>query len=124
MGTRRPVVSSRSSLRTSSVMPSPIPNTPRGRLSPLWMSSMPSRGKDVPSTDSVDKSSTDGFEIIRGYLQRIKNKTKNNDQMKIQSFYQTTAFFKATIQFTRILLMSCPDNTRTCLCYERILKCP
>ena len=53
----RPGVSSRSSLKMSSVMPSPTPNTPRGRLSPLWMSSMPSRDKDVPSTDSEVKLS-------------------------------------------------------------------
>ena len=52
---RRPEVSSRSSLRTSSVMLSPTLNTPRGRLSPPWMSSMPSRGKAEPSTDSVVK---------------------------------------------------------------------
>ena len=52
---RRPVESSRFSLRTSSGMPSPTPNTPRGRLSPPWMLSMPSRGKDAPCTDSEVK---------------------------------------------------------------------
>ena len=38
--------------------------------------------------------------------------------MKIQSFYQTTAFLKATIQFKRILLMSYPNNKRTCQFYR------
>merc|ERR1719320_837830 len=46
---------SRSSLRTSSGTLSPTPNMPRGRLSPPWMLSMPSRGKDVPCTDSEVK---------------------------------------------------------------------
>ena len=53
--TRRPVESSRSSLRTSSGTLSPTLNTLKGRLSPPWMLSMPSRGKDVPSTDSEVK---------------------------------------------------------------------
>jgi hypothetical protein len=60
----------------------------------------------------VDKSSTDGFESIRGYLQNNqKTKQKNNDQMKIQSFYRTTAFLKATIQFKEF-----------CLCHTLIIK--
>merc|ERR1712203_462000 len=53
--TRRPVEFSRCSLRTSSGTPSPTPNTPRGRPSPPWMWSMPSRGRDAPSTDSEVK---------------------------------------------------------------------
>merc|ERR1712154_381944 len=56
--TRRPVVSSRCSWRTSSVMPSPTPSTPRGRPSPPWTSSTLSRGRDVPSTDSAVKQPT------------------------------------------------------------------
>merc|ERR1711959_66149 len=39
--TRRPEVSSRSSWRTSSEMPSPTPSTPEERPSPPWTSSMP-----------------------------------------------------------------------------------
>merc|ERR1712224_47975 len=53
--TRRPGESSRCSSRTSSVMPRPTPSTPGGRPSPPWTSSTPSRGREGPSTDSVDK---------------------------------------------------------------------
>ena len=52
---RRLVEFLRFSLRMSSEMLSPTLNTPRGRLSLPWMLSMPSRGKDVLSTDSEVK---------------------------------------------------------------------
>ena len=53
--TRKPVEFSKFSLRMSSVMQSPTPSMQRGRLSLQWMSSTLWRGKDAPSTDSVDK---------------------------------------------------------------------
>ena len=55
---KRPVVSSRFSLKTLFVMPLPTLNTPRERLLPLWMLSMLWRDKVVPFTVSVDKSSS------------------------------------------------------------------
>ena len=53
--TRRPEACWRCSSRTSSGMPSPTPNTPRGRPSPPWTLSTPSRGRDAPCTDSEVK---------------------------------------------------------------------
>nr|DAD32475.1 TPA_asm: hypothetical protein HUJ06_011326 [Nelumbo nucifera] len=50
---RRLEASSRSSWRTSSATRSPTLNTLDGRLSPLWMSSMPSSDRVGPSTASV-----------------------------------------------------------------------
>ena len=55
LSTRRLVESLRFSLRTLSVMPSLIPSTLKGRPSPLWMSSMLWRDKDVPYTVSEVK---------------------------------------------------------------------
>ena len=52
---KKPEVSSKFSWKMSSEMPSLTLSTPRGRPSPLWMSSMPWNVKDVPCTDSVDK---------------------------------------------------------------------
>ena len=53
--TRRPVVSWRFSLRTSSGMPLPTPSTPRGRPSQPWTSSTLWNARDVLCTDSVVK---------------------------------------------------------------------
>merc|ERR1712127_879299 len=53
---KKPEVSSRSSSRTSSVMPSPTPSTPSERLSPLSTSSTLSSDRAELFTDSVDKS--------------------------------------------------------------------
>merc|ERR1711935_160416 len=47
--------SSKDSCQVSSEMLSPTPNTPRGRPSPLWTSSMPLRDKEEPFMDSVPK---------------------------------------------------------------------
>merc|ERR1712129_195408 len=55
---KKPVESSRFSLRMSSEMLSPTLNTPRRRQSLPWMLSMLSRGKDVPSMDSEVKRSS------------------------------------------------------------------
>merc|ERR1740139_175043 len=52
---RRPAPSLEDSSRTWSVTPSPTPNTPAGRPSPLLMSSTPSRDKEEPFTDSADE---------------------------------------------------------------------
>ena len=41
----------------SSATPSPTLSMPRGRLSPPWMLSMPSRGRDAPSMDLEAKLS-------------------------------------------------------------------
>merc|ERR1712070_928283 len=51
--TRRPVPSSAASSRTLSVTPSPTPNTPRERPSPLSTLSTLSRDRAAPSTVSV-----------------------------------------------------------------------
>merc|ERR1711964_3683 len=55
--TRRPVVSSRSSSRTSSATLSPTPSTPSARLSPPSTSSTLSRDRAEPSTVSAHKRS-------------------------------------------------------------------
>ena len=51
--TKKPEVSSRSSLKASSAMLSPIPSMPSERLSHPSMLYMRSSVKDAPSTDSV-----------------------------------------------------------------------
>merc|ERR1712194_70447 len=53
--TTRPESSSDHSLRTSSETPSPTPNTPRERQSPLSTSSTLSRDRAVPFTVSEDE---------------------------------------------------------------------
>merc|ERR1712176_929050 len=53
--TTTPGTSSRDSSAVSSETLSPTPSTPRGRPSPLWTSSTPSRDREEPFTASVHK---------------------------------------------------------------------
>ena len=73
---RRPVEFSRFSLRTWSGTLSPTPNTPRGRLSLPWMSSMLSRGRDAPCMDSEDKlhiKQTNQLTLVRATISCLKS---------------------------------------------------
>merc|ERR1711934_1303542 len=83
--TRRPEESSRSSSRTSSVMPSPTPSTPEERPSPPWMSStLEEAGKDPLRfrwiSASLDRSPTCCASLDHQRRPRLSQRKKQSEE--------------------------------------------
>merc|ERR1712166_535620 len=84
--TKKPAVSSALSSRTLSVTPSPTPNTPRGRPSPLSMSSTLLSAKAAPFTVSADERfHSQTCDLIVSFGLNFKQKKKKKKKKKKNS---------------------------------------
>ena len=84
-------------------MPSHTPNTQRGRPLQPWMSSMPSRGKDVPSMDSEVKQKS--LQMTKWTSQESSRRiVRTNGSFKNQNIFSKELVNYADIQNTIVIL--------------------